>query len=207
MAALGPVGGWKVGMSGPRAAPGIAPVLARRIIEPGLDLDATLFHGLALEVEFGFRLNRNLPKRTTPWSRDEVADAISFVPVIEIQGSRFLDRTGFSEAENLADGNANGALVVGAPIPDWAHLNFPGLRVTLTLDDVLVQDATGTHPAGDPVYLVQWTANHVAARTGGLRPGDIITTGSLRGATAAGSGAHAVGDWGPGGQVVIAFLP
>jgi len=194
-------------MSGPGAAPGIAPVLAQRITEPSLDIDAALFHGLALEVEFGFRLNRDLPARATPWSRDEVADAISFVPVIEIQGSRFRDRVGFGEAENLADGNANGVLVVGAPIANWADLNFSSLRVTLTLDDVLVQDATGTHPAGDPVHLVQWTANHVASRTGGLRRGDIVTTGSLQGATAAGSGARVIGDWGPGGRVAIAFRP
>jgi 2-keto-4-pentenoate hydratase len=205
-AALGTVTAWKVGQGGPTGPISIAPIYAAKVHVSGVTLDAAAMHQPALEIEFAFRMAQDLPDRAQPYSHDEVLAAIEgFCPCIEVLGSRFKDRTGFPSAENLADGNANGALVYGGPLADWSALDFPTQKVELTIDGKVVQTAVGTHPAGDPVKLVVWTANHLMARTGGLKRGDVVTTGSLDGATPVGPGSRGVATYGDFGRVEVAF--
>lgn len=204
-AALGPIGGWKVGMAGPGAAPSCAPVFARDILPSGVLLEAARFHRLAVEVEFAFRVERALPDPAVPWDRDEIAAAITFLPVIEVVGGRFAEPDALSPAERLADQNANGALVLGAPVADWRAIDFLSLPVELEIDGVRVQRAVGGHPAGDPVPLVRWQAAHCAAQGRPLGPGDVVTTGSLQGMSPAAAGSRAIGRWDPWGRVEVGF--
>ncbi|MGB8842672.1 MAG: fumarylacetoacetate hydrolase family protein [Aliidongia sp.] len=201
--ALGPVGGWKVGMGGPMAEPTCAPVYRDRIVASGAALDPARYHGMALEIEFAFKLRRALPPRARPYTYDEIAQAVDFVPLIEVLGSRYGDRMAVTAAEQLADANANGAFIVGTPIVEWHTLDLRTLRVGLSVDGQTVQSACGTHPADDPLSLVVWLADHTAARCGGLKAGDIVTTGSLQGATSVAAGSRALGDWGSGGHVTL----
>ena len=201
MPALGPIGGWKVGMGSPDAEPSCAPVCGSVIHGSGAVLDPSRYHGLALEVEFAFRLRCDLPPRALPYGYDEIVAAVDFLPLVEVIGSRYRDRTALSAAEQLADANGNGAFILGTPVADWRELDFRRQRVELRIDSAVVQSARDTHPAGDPVRLVVWQANHAAARCGGLKAGDVVTTGSLQGATPIGAGSKAVGDWGVWGRV------
>jgi 2-keto-4-pentenoate hydratase len=205
-AALGTVTAWKVGQGGPTGPISLAPIYADKVHVSGAVLDPATLHGAALEIEFAFRIARDLPERAQPYGYDEVVAAIEgFCPCIEVLGSRFKDRTGFAAAENLADGNANGALIYGGPLADWKGLEFPTQKVELQIDGKTVQTAVGTHPAGDPVKLVVWTANHLMARTGGLKRGDVVTTGSLDGATPIGPGSRGVATYGAFGRVEVAL--
>jgi 2-keto-4-pentenoate hydratase len=205
-AALGRVTAWKVGQGGPTGPINIAPIYADKVHGSGVTLDAAALHQPALEMEFAFRLGQDLPDRPQPYSYDEVLAAIEgFCPCIEVLGSRFKDRSGLSSAENLADGSANGALVYAGPLALWRDLDFVTQRVELAIDGKIVQSAVGTHPAGDPVKLVVWTANHLMARTGGLKCGDVVTTGSLDGATPIGPGSSGVATYGAFGRVEVAF--
>jgi 2-keto-4-pentenoate hydratase len=204
--ALAPIGGWKVGMGSPTAEPACAPVYRDRILASGAMLDAARYQGLALEIEFAFKLRRDLPPRARAYAYDEVAEAVDFVPLIEVLGSRYRDRLAVSAAEQLADANANGAFIVGAPIAGWRDFDFRTMRVDLAIDGEVVQSACGTHPTGDPLVLVIWLADHVAVRCGGLKSGDIVTTGSLQGATPIAAGSRAQGDWGLGGQVTASVI-
>ena len=190
-AALGRVTAWKVGQGGPTGPVSLAPIYADKVHASGVTLDTATLHQPALEIEFAFRLAQDLPARPQPYSHDEVL------------GSRFKDRTGFAAAENLADGNANGALVYTGPLTLWSGLDFATQKVELTIDGKVVQSAVGTHPAGDPVKLVVWTANHLMARTGGLKRGDVVTTGSLDGATPVGPGSSGVATYGAFGRVEV----
>ncbi len=199
----GPIAGWKVGMGSPADLPSCAPVYRDVILASGALLDPRRYHGLALEIEFAFRLRRDLPLRDEAYSYDEVAASVDFLPLIEVIGSRYRDRTALPQAEQLADANGNGAFILGTPVEDWRGLDFRSQRVTLEIDGAVVQSALATHPAGDPVKLVLWQANHAAARCGGLKAGDVVTTGSLQGATAAAGGSHAIGNWGRWGRVTV----
>jgi 2-keto-4-pentenoate hydratase len=49
------------------------------------------------------------------------------------------------------------------------------------VDGAVMLETRGGNPAGDLMRLVVWLANHVAGRTGGLRAGDFVTTGSFIG--------------------------
>lgn len=204
--ALGAVTAWKVGQGGPTGPISIAPIYASKVHTSGVTLDAATLHQPALEIEFAFRMGADLPDRAQPYSYDEVVAAIEgFCPCIEVLGSRYKDRSALPAAENLADGNANGGLVYGGPLTDWSGLDFPTQKVELTIDGKVVQSPVGTHPAGDPVKLVVWTANHLMARTGGLKRGDVVTTGSLDGATPAGPGSKGVASYGAFGLVEVAL--
>jgi 2-keto-4-pentenoate hydratase len=205
-AALGAVTAWKVGQGGPTGPISIAPIYADRVFPSGVTLDPAKFQGAALEIEFAFRIAEDLPARAKPYDYDEVLAAIEgFCPCIEVLSSRYTDRTTLPSAENLADGNANGALVYGGPLADWRGLDFATQKVELTIDGEVRQSAVGTHPAGDPVTLVVWTANHVMTRTGGLKRGDVVTTGSLDGATPIGPGGKGIATYGDFGRAEVAF--
>jgi 2-keto-4-pentenoate hydratase len=203
--ALGPIGGWKVGMGSPDAEPSCAPVPASRILASGAAFDPARHPGFALEIEFAFRLRRDLPARSTQYGYDEIAASVDFVPLIELIGGRFRDRGALSAFEQLADANGNDAFIVGTPVEAWRGTDFRARRVELAIDGRVVQSALGTHPAGDPLLLVVWQANHAATRSAGLKRGDVVTTGSLQGATPIAAGRHAAGDWGPLGRVEVFF--
>ena len=53
--------------------------------------------------------------------------------------------------------------------------------VQLLCNDALAYEATGGNLAGDVFRLVTWLANHTAQRCGGLRAGQVVTTGSCTG--------------------------
>lgn len=196
-----PIAAWKVGSSGPGTEPSCAPVYCDRLFASPAIFDRS---DLALEVEFGFRLRCDVPAGFGLASSSEIARALEFVPLIEAIAGRYRDPGAASRFEQLADGNGNAAFILGEPVADWRELNFRRQRVELAIDGVIVQSAQATHPLGDPVPLVAWLADHVAARCGGLKAGDIVTTGSLQGATPIARGSSAEGSWGPWGRVELA---
>ena len=205
IAAQGPIGGWKVGMGSPDAEPSCAPVPLTRLLASGVQLDPARHPGLAVEIEFAFRLRCDLPARSEPYRYDEIAASVDFVPLIELVGGRFRDRSALTGFEQLADANGNDAFILGAPVEGWRGTDFVKQRVELAIDGQVVQSALGTHPAGDPLRLVVWQAGHAAARAGGLKRGDIVTTGSLQGATPIAGGSRVTGDWGELGRVEVFF--
>ena len=83
--ALGEVGGWKVGAATPDSEPFRGPIQATTIFADTERVPANLLHVIGVEAELAYRFNRDLPPRDTPYTRDEVLDAIGTLhPVIEI---------------------------------------------------------------------------------------------------------------------------
>jgi len=198
----GRVGGWKVGMAGPGTPPSCAPIFACDIYSSGIKLDTARFHQRAIEIEFAFRVTKPLPVEGS-FAYADIADAIEFVPLIELLDSRFTDPAALTPEERLADRNSNGACVVGQAVPNWRTLDFRKLRVTLAVDGTIIQEACGTHPAGDPVLLVVWQAEHCRQRGLPLSVGDIVTTGSLQGNSPIETGTVAVGTWERAGGIEL----
>lgn len=184
-AARGPIGGWKVGRNPVDEIDTCAPLLKFRILAGGgIPAPHTLM-GTGLEIEFAFRVGTDLPRRAQPYAIEEVRAAVDgFVPLVELVGGRFAERESLSVAEQLADG-FGAAVITGERVALWQELDFRGLRAELWIDGARAQVARGCHPAGDPLILVTWLANHLAARpaAGGLRRGQIVTTGGLAGVT------------------------
>lgn len=182
-ALLGPTGGWKTGAPGPKDEPIAAPMLTSLIAEAPAALPAARFHRIGVEAELAFRLARDLPPRDAPWTEDEVADAIESVhPAIEVVDSRLGAWAEQDAMWKLADNQVNGYFLYGPAVSDWRGRDLEHAPVELVIDGaVAVAHEAGGNPAGDPLRLTTWLANHLAAGRGGLKAGDIVTTGSCTG--------------------------
>jgi len=182
VAALGAVGGWKVGASGPTAAPSAAPLLAAAMRTSPARCELPAGASVGIEGELAFRFARALPPRAQPYDEDEVWDAIDTLhPAIELVQSRFADPQAVDKLALLADNLANYGFCFGAPVRDWQDVDFLRQPVSLTVDGKEKVHAVGGNAAGHPRRLLAWLANHCARRGRGLAAGDIVTTGTHTG--------------------------
>ncbi|MCW2243076.1 2-keto-4-pentenoate hydratase [Azospirillum canadense] len=194
---LGPVVAWKVGARTPDSEPFRAPIHAETTFT-GVDrLPASMFQVIGMEAEIAYRFAKDLPPRTQPYTRDEVLDAVaSLHPAFEIVDTRF---AGFGTQDGLshmADQLNHGALVVGPAIPNWRSLDPITERVTLDVDGKREKDTVGGNSAGEPVRLLVWMANVGAVSLGGLKAGDVVTTGSHTGTVFVKPGSRSVATYG-----------
>ena len=134
--------------------------------------------GVEGEVAFVFR--RDLPARSAPYSRDEVAAAVDACAAIEVVTSRYQNSDAVTNLEKLADSISNGAFVHAVPSTDWRGLELGKLTVTLTVNGASVLEQAGGHPTGDPLGVAVALANMMRTK-GGVRAGQFVTCGSCTG--------------------------
>ena len=178
IAALGSIGGWKVGSPNPDGPVNCAPLLLSGVQPSPGWASAAAGPDRGVEAEIAVRIGADLPPREQPYSRDEVLAAIeSAHPAIELLHSRYSDVDQVDPLSNLADGLSHQGFVYGAAIPDWQGIDLAAEQVRLLVNGAEIKRRTG-NPAGDMVRLVVWLANHGAHWSGGLRAGQFVTTGS-----------------------------
>ncbi|HEY7902037.1 MAG TPA: fumarylacetoacetate hydrolase family protein [Casimicrobiaceae bacterium] len=173
-------GGFKVGMLAD-GTPMSAPIFAADIRASGATWTLPHAGALTVEVELAFRLAHDLPARPSrAYSRAEVAAAVEAVLIgVEILQSRF-DGDGFPPfALHLADNLGNAGYVVGASTRDFASRDLARLHCRCALDGVERHDAIGGHPQDDPWRPLIACLDEGAMALGGLRAGQVITTGTL----------------------------
>lgn len=176
------VSAWKAGSAHPDVEPTAAPIARSLVHESPASLPARNFRMIGVEAEIAFRFARDLPPRAEPYSEPELADAVAEALVsIELCDSRLADWRRADSLWKLADFQMNAALVLGSGLGDWHRIDFSGQAVELWVDGVRKVSARGSHPFGNPFRLLPWAAAHVARRSGGLRAGDVVTTGSWTG--------------------------
>jgi 2-keto-4-pentenoate hydratase len=175
--ALGAAGGWKVGAPTPNATPLCAPMPRNNFAASG-DRIAKQFRRMrGVEGEIAFLLGKDLPPRLTPYSREELVNAIaSCHPAMELLESALLDPDKADRLTGIADLQSNGGFVHGAPVPDWQDFDFEDETGQMNVDG-FVRVANGKNSAGaDLLRLVLWLANEGQAaleawkRDSGLRP-------------------------------------
>ena len=205
-AATGPVAGWKVGASTPTADPNPAPLLAGALVPSPATFDGKAMHMIGIEVEIAFHIARDIAARTAPVGRDEALAAVgnAFV-AMEVVDTRLTNVQQVDPEWVLADNQGNHALVIGASIPNWRDLDWPGLQVKLVVDGGTIVDQTGGLRAVDPVRPLAWMIDHAVRRRGGLRKGQAITTGSWTGLRFFPPGTQATGEFVGLGSVEASF--
>lgn len=180
--ALGGAAGWKVGAKSPSAEPTCAPIPAGLVFESPKRFLSTELRLRGIEAEIAFRIGRDLPPRDRAYAIDDVGGAVESVhPAIEVVESRFEDFRTTDPLAVLADSNSNGALVFGAGRREPIRVDQTRQAVRLFFDARKVVDVVGGNSAGDVWRLLVWLANHCTGRCGGLRKGEIVTTGSCTG--------------------------
>jgi 2-keto-4-pentenoate hydratase len=197
-----PVGGWKVAI-GPEK---------RAVAAPLLDVyfdsaEIGLFPNCTIEVELAVRLGRDLPKRETEtYERSDIVDAIeSLVLGIEVIGGRFDDAANVPFLSFLADNLGNRAYVIGDQLPLSIVDQIGGLACQVALDRVPLHHALASHPSGDPLLPLLVYANEQSDYLGGLKAGQVVTTGSLCGALPIRSAGIVKAELDKVGQVSVRF--
>jgi len=179
--AYGEIGGWKIGAPSAEATPLFAPMPLAWIAADGAVIGGVRRYR-GLESEIAFLLGKDLPAKATPYASGEVVSAIaSCHPVIEVIESGLLDPIQATRLSMIADLQMHGGFVYGPAFADWQSVDFSKERVTLAVDGVVRVERTGSNTSGDLMRLLPWLANEGAARTGGLKAGQWVTTGSWTG--------------------------
>jgi 2-keto-4-pentenoate hydratase len=204
--AFGPVGGWKIGAASAEATPAFAPMPAAWIQPNGASLTGSHWRVRALEAEIAFLVGKDLPPRTMPYSREEVLEAMaSCHPAIELLETGLVDLYTPARASSQADIQVHGGFLAGPPFEHWRSLDFKRERVTVTVDGMLAEERVGSNTSGDLLRLLHYLANEGAARTGGLKRGHWITTGSWTGNTPVGPHSHAIVEFATAGRAELRF--
>jgi len=203
---IGATGGWKVGAKSLSAEPNCAPLPAPLILRSPQHFASDTFALNGVEAEVAFTVARDLPPRAAPYHEAEMPAAMaSMHPAIEVVDSRFLDLANTDALSLLADFQSNGALVVGTGIGLPRSFAFDEQMVRLDSDGVRVIEAKGSNAAGNLARLLAWLANHAATRSGGLRRGDVVTTGSWTGLRFCSTGTRVHADFPGIGGVGVGF--
>ncbi len=186
---LGPIGGWKVGARTPETEPNCAPLPESLVLPSPQVFERARFALHLVEAEIAFELKSDLPPRSAPYTEEDVIAALRSVhATIEVLDSRYRDFRSVDGPSLLADFLSNGALVVGPGRRQDLRIDQTRTRLQLFYDDRLELEVTGGNTAGDVFRLLVWLANHATTRCGGLRAGEIVTTGSCIGARPAAPG-------------------
>lgn len=169
------IAGWKVGFA-PATTIAVSAPLFRNLLLPDAGLyarGAVTF--LAIEAEIGFHLVDDCSEA------DPLAALGPAFVGIEIVRSRLAEAAKAPYPTFMADNIGNGGYVVGPERRDWRELDLSALRCRVWNTDRLIHDAIGGHPQGDPLAPLQAYVLRPTDRLGGLRKGQIVTTGTLCG--------------------------
>jgi 2-keto-4-pentenoate hydratase len=177
-------GGWKCSLPVPERALSYAAIFAPSIFTTSPCVVATRAKMARIEPEIAFVLARDLPPRACPYSEEEVRASIAETRlVLEILGSRYADPGAAGFAEILADQVVNEGLFIGPMLEDAMSQPLAEFPISVDASEP-VHRREGRHPDGHPLRPLVWLANELAtdAAIGGLKAGEIVTTGSYAGA-------------------------
>jgi len=134
--------------------------------------------GVLIEAELAFRL------ADTPARPEDVLACIGAVCVsIELIGTRLSDGLSAPAHWKLADQGVHAGLVAGSETPyavcaHFSDADWRQQRCSVVVNGRLELQGQGTHPSVNPLAALPWLVAHAAQHTGGLRAGDLITTGA-----------------------------
>lgn len=159
-----------------------------------------------VECEFFFRLGTPLPPRPAPYTREDVAAAVSAVHAgVEIAECRFAMASLPPMPAILADGAASGRYLLGDEITGWRDLDLSAMPVTLSVNGSVRRQGFGREVMDHPINPVVWLANERSRWGDGLAAGELISSGTATGMLLAKPGDRMVASFGDLGRVEVAF--
>ena len=182
---LGPIAGYKVAQSGD--APGSFGAILACDLHNGSEPVRSVRDGLKVEVEIAFRLASDLAGRRdgAAYSRTDIERALAgALLAVEIVGGRLPTDQKPSPLLARADRLSNFGLVVAPLVADWQPFARPtGYDARLVVGGQSLVEGQRRHPSGrDPLHPLVWLANRLVQLGGGLKAGDVVTTGAFGGA-------------------------
>lgn len=213
VARLGRPVGYKIAYINPEVqrrlgipAPMFGRLIEGRIAQSPARLDPGRFFNILVETEFSFRMARALPPAEGPFTLEQVVAAVgAAIPSIELADTRFADWQKVAPLDACADNGLGSHWVGGAPVADFRALDFAALEVVTRVNGKEASRGRGANVIGSPLAALHWLANELTSLGRGLAAGDIITTGCCMDILELAPGDTAVADFGPLGQVHVAF--
>lgn len=201
IAATSAAGQSHIGVDGPLAGP----LLEGRCFGEGKPVSMRDNLMGVVEAEFAFRLGRDLPARETPYTLDEVMQAVDAAyPAIEIPDSRFADFASVGTAQLVADCACASWFVLGEACPPaWRSTDLTRHAVAVHCNGELACEGSGANVLADPRIAMTWIANELCAHAQPLMEGEIVTTGTCITPLAAAKGDHVRADFGALGSVEV----
>lgn len=209
-----PLFGWKIaatstagqrhiGVDGPLAGR----ILAERVHAPGAVLSLTGNRMRVAELEFAFRMGRDLPPRAAAYSEAEVLDAVAGLhPAIEVPDSRFVRFEAAGAAQLIAEAACARDFLLGpATDADWRSIDLAAHRVLGTMPRTGEHPGIGANVLGDPRTALAWLVNELSGLGITLAAGQVVTTGTCVVPMAIAPGDRVHGDFGVLGSVEIGF--
>jgi 2-keto-4-pentenoate hydratase len=183
---------WKIGAPATDATPIFGPMIRAWVGTDGCTFSDKRYRLRGLEAEISFKIGKDLPPRETPYTREEIIDAIEGChPAIEELEAGFTVPANIARFTMFSDLQMHGGFIPGPPVANWQKIDFSNESVALAVDGKIEVVRTASNTAGtDLLRLVIYLANEGSARTGGLKRGGWITTGSWTGNTFAKAGSH-----------------
>jgi 2-keto-4-pentenoate hydratase len=201
IAATSAAGQAHIGVDGPLAGR----YLRDRVLGPGASVPLEGNAMRVAEVEFAFRMARDLPPRAAPYSLDETMAAVaSLHPSVEVPDSRYEDFVHAGAPQLIADCACACWLVVGPAAPDaWRAIDLAAHPVSASIGGRTVAEGTGAAALGDPRIALAWIANELRTHGPGLRAGEWVTTGTCVVPVPVAPGDAFVADYGPIGTLAL----
>jgi 2-keto-4-pentenoate hydratase len=164
---------------------------------------AVSFPPIVLECEFAFVFDRDLETRPTPYSLDEVRDAVRSVhPAIELVAGHLKDWTRQDIYSVIADNGTDGALIHGRG-RTIGDLDLADVTVSLSVNGDILQTGRGADVLGHPLHALTWLVNAQSRRGQRILAGQMFSTGTATDMQPVQAGDRAVADFGALGRVKL----
>jgi 2-keto-4-pentenoate hydratase len=151
-------------------------MLGKRVHRSGDSIRRTDYGRIGLEFEIAVRMKSDMPASvSTPAAVAPYVEGIA--AAIEIVDDRAADYGNLDIKTLVADNSWNAGFVPAAFVANWPELE--PLLGKATQNGTPVGEGHGRDILGHPFNSVAWLNTHLASRGGGLRKGDIVTTGSV----------------------------
>lgn len=209
-----PLFGWKIAatsIAGQKHIHVDGPLAGRILAERALPSGSVISLGNNLmrvaEIEFAFRMARDLPPHAEPYSLDAVMAAVATLhPSIEIPDSRFEDFCAVGAAQLIADNACAHLLVTGEAFPDrWRNMDLAGFEPVGHRLGPRPGSWTGkgANVLGDPRLALVWLVNELSSLGVTLKAGQTVTTGTCLTPIPIEPGDRIVGIYGDLGEIDV----
>jgi 2-keto-4-pentenoate hydratase len=202
IAATSEAGQKHINVDGPMAGR----ILAETVIADGGTADMAGNEMRVAEPEFAFRMLKDLPACSTPYTIQQVLDAVDTLhPAIEIPDSRFADFVSAGAAQIIADNACAHLFVLGPPAPsNWRALDLVEEKPVITMRGRQFI-GHGKNVLGDPRIALTWLANELRQLGITLKADRVVTTGTCHPPLPIQSGDRIECDFGSLGKVSVGF--
>jgi len=183
-ATLGNVAGYKVAYASKAAQeqfgvdePASAPLFALGRLPSGSKLPAGEIMEITLETEVAFTIGRPIARPLK--SAEELKGYVKWVhAAFDIGDYRFTSGQSKPTPQDMIASGVGGHYFTLGPAMAPDSIDVDAVNLQLARNGRLIVESAATNVMGSPWNSLLWLANHLIKQGGGLKPGDIVLTGT-----------------------------